>query len=411
MMARPLLVPRNRVPFLSRVPGAFAYPLDRNGLFAMLGLGAMQAFLSYFGLLGSIFGAGVFWGYVFSLVRQTGRGNDHIEPPDFSDLFGDVILPAFRGFFATALIWVPALVYLIHAYENPDQWLARGLADPLVWLIVLVGVFFVPLALLSTALGGGIFRIFHPAVLFGTPARLGTDYLVAAAFFAGTQLAAIPVGKLEQALFALPIPFFSRLLAFAVRAYLPFVLARVLGLLVWTRGDVLGYGVETEYADPVLGETRPRGTVDRTRPPEERGLPAPAAAPVVNPEGVLAELRSAIEGKDLDRALPLYASLSPRPPLLSAAEHLFVGQAAASRLDFTLAVQALRAAGNAQPEDPLAPKAFVILARVYAEKMNEPAMAERIYRYVCERYPGSEAAKFAKGKIAQAPATRPSHSR
>jgi TolA-binding protein len=51
------------------------------------------------------------------------------------------------------------------------------------------------------------------------------------------------------------------------------------------------------------------------------------------------------------------------------------------------------------PDGPSASRALVLLARVYAERLQEPERAESIYRYVVHRYPGTEASRFAQAHL------------
>jgi TolA-binding protein len=79
--------------------------------------------------------------------------------------------------------------------------------------------------------------------------------------------------------------------------------------------------------------------------------------------------------------------------------HLFVGQASAAQGDNALAVRALESAADAAPDDPLAPRALVLLARVLGERMQEQTRAEDVYRYIVDRYPDTEASRFAQGRL------------
>ncbi|MBI5479488.1 MAG: hypothetical protein HY906_11560, partial [Deltaproteobacteria bacterium] len=81
------------------------------------------------------------------------------------------------------------------------------------------------------------------------------------------------------------------------------------------------------------------------------------------------------------------------------ARHVAVGRAAAAAKEYHLAGRALRAAADEAPDDPEAQRAWVLLARVYADKLGDAARARQIYGYVLERYPGTEAAAFARAQL------------
>ena len=104
--------------------------------------------------------------------------------------------------------------------------------------------------------------------------------------------------------------------------------------------------------------------------------------------------------KILQKAAEIYAALPDLPPTsLCPGSHLAVGQAAAGRGDFACAVRALKAAASIAPDAPDAPRACVILARLYAERLGDAASAERLYRFVVQRYPDTDAARFARQRL------------
>jgi hypothetical protein len=78
------------------------------------------------------------------------------------------------------------------------------------------------------------------------------------------------------------------------------------------------------------------------------------------------------------------------------------GQAAAARGDFDTAVRALRAAATEVPDHPIAPRACILLARIYSERLDDSVKGDELYRYVMKRYPSTSAAAFAERKL-QAP--------
>jgi hypothetical protein len=56
----------------------------------------------------------------------------------------------------------------------------------------------------------------------------------------------------------------------------PFVAVRVLGLLLYTHGDLVGYGLESDYLVPVMPGAEPRGVL-----PQAQGVqPQRSYAPI-----------------------------------------------------------------------------------------------------------------------------------
>ena len=119
--AQPLRVPRAELDYADWLKKAWRYPLHSSGLITMVGAGLLLYILAKLhwlsaGVPGVAYrfplGAGLIWGYTFSLIRQVGNGSLELDPPDFSD-WSDLAGPAFRGFIATTLLWAPMLVFLL----------------------------------------------------------------------------------------------------------------------------------------------------------------------------------------------------------------------------------------------------------------------------------------------------------
>jgi tetratricopeptide (TPR) repeat protein len=127
---------------------------------------------------------------------------------------------------------------------------------------------------------------------------------------------------------------------------------------------------------------------------------APATASTSLTE-VIAALAQAVEAHDAGKAMALYPELK-EPRFLKQVEpshHLFVGQAAAAQGQYELAVKALESAADVAPDGPEASRALVLLARVYAERLQKPERAASIYRYVVHRYPDTDASRFAQAHL------------
>src|SRR5437868_132707 len=67
---------------------------------------------------------------------------------------------------------------------------------------------------------------------------------------------------------SLPVLALLALCAF-VLLFVPVAMFRAIGLFVRTFGDVLGYGMASDYLDPVLGAALPRGKVPEIRAPQK----------------------------------------------------------------------------------------------------------------------------------------------
>ncbi len=428
----PILVHRSRVPLAARLRGLWRYPFTLSGLVVLVGLSFLLTMFRWAAVatflilkpIPMVLGLGVFWGAFFHIIRSTARGERELDTPDYSEFFTDCVRPAVRGFMGTSLLWLPGLLYLLfikrwdvskpmdELLSTPAFYVNGGLpeldwglvlGDPILWLIVLAGAVWLPVVLLLAAAGQGVLTMLNPLAVIATARRLGRDYALTLGALAGLTVALV-LGHLVAAGFHwLELPFLSSWGAELITCIVPFLMARVLGLLLYHRGDELGYGSPSDYLEPILGDARPRVEA----PPLRENPPVPEEAPAALPASItdtLSALAQAVGAQDASKAVPLYAELR-EPRFLKQVEpahHLFVGQAAVAQGQYALAVKALETAADVEPDGPSASRALVLLARVYAERMKDPERAQSIYRYVVHRYPNTDASRFAQAHLSPA---------
>lgn len=122
--------------------------------------------------------------------------------------------------------------------------------------------------------------------------------------------------------------------------------------------------------------------------------------PTVSPEEAL---RAAVERRDFAEALQHHRVLDDESrALLPGDVHFEVGRQAAGEGDFEYAIHVLHAAAQANPDDPVAPRALIVMARIMGERLGDAAGAERVYRFVAKTYPGTDAAAFADKRLGAA---------
>ena len=426
----PLLVHRSSVPLAKRLQGFWRYPFTPTGLTVLLALSLLLAVLRWAAeatflllkFLPTMLGLGIFWGAFFHIIRSTARGERELDTPEYSDIFKDCITPALRGLVGTSLLWLPGLLYLrfIKPWDiskpmsellaSASFYVTGGLpaldwsqvlGDPVLWLIALAGAVWLPAVLLLAASGQSLLTMLNPLQVVSAVRRLGRDYWVTLEVFAGLTVALVLAKLLATGLLALELPLLSRWAAELVTCLVPFLMARVLGLLLYSRGDTLNYGTNQDYLEPVLGAAHPRLEPLDLRAPLAATAEPPATVPSSPDTDTLAALVQAVEANDPGKALSLYPELR-EPRILKEvdpAHHLFVGQAATAQGHYALAVKALEAAADVSPDGPVASRALVLLARVYAERLKDSERAQSIYRYVVHRYPGTDASRFAQARL------------
>jgi hypothetical protein len=385
--------------FAARVPATLAWPFRGPAILAILGLGVVQWLLKRFGLPGAFLAAGVFWGYVFSVVRRSAVGDDALGPPEFSDAFEDVVSPAIRGVVATAVLWVPALLYL-GAVLGTGTPLREAAGDPVVWLLAALGAAYGPAAVLVAAAARSVLSLLNPLVGVPVILRLGRDYWVAAAAVGALLLAGAGVELAAGLVRATGVPILSAWIAESATCVLPLVAARVLGLLLHVRGDALGYGDPASYLEPVLGATVPRGSEPVLATHEAEPSAEPSIAIALDPpqaarEDPAAALAAALAANDRAGATALFARHRGPDAALPARMLFEIAKAAADVGQHGLSARALHAAGTG-PDAAVAPNALLVLARVYERRLARPAEARQVLSFLVARWPASDAARHAR---------------
>lgn len=417
-MARPITIERASVPFLHRVLDAPLFPLKPPGLVALAMLSVFLAFMSYFR---SSFAPpmarwfvflvyyGTFWAYMLYIIRSTGAGTTRMAVPEFRDIRTDLFGPALKGIAATAMIWVPAVAYAfaVRQWGLTDFLALAPLRDPIFWALILLGVVYAPMALLAAATDIELGGMLNPIRIFTYIRRMGWPYFGAVAALIVLAVAgAIVDSFIVPHLMAIPIPFVCRILATAAGLWAPFVMVRVLGLLLHVYGWHLDWGDRSEYADPVLRGVAPRGSAVAPRARETSGpllvstaVPsAPAAFLDARSllDGVAGQVATALDGYDLGTALAVYGAhreIAGLPPEY----HFRIGQAAVDEGQTSVAVRALKTAGFSQ--HVVAPDALLALGQLYEERLADPMSACRLYREVSRKFPASSAAPEAARRL------------
>jgi len=348
----------------------------------------------------------VFWVAFFTIVHATARGTDEVRAARI-DATSFIVAPAARALVWSATWLLPFVAVQRARGLSMDQWLDD--AGAVMGCVFLAAI--APASLVVLARGSGVLEAISPRRLEEVRRQLGDDWPVAGLLILGALF--FSLFQLGAADFVWRHGFDAGLILMRTFAlYAQFLTARTVGILLDVHGYAVGYPEAKQRLVPVLGRVEPTGT-RKPKPPDpppkprealevdlspERSNEAPSPAQQV--EGVLAFLRS----EDFNAAVAAYGHLPESlDAWLSVASLLTLGQAAAGRERYGLAVRALKAAARKAPEDPLAPKACIVLARLYAERVGDAASAQKLFRHVIQRYPGTDAARFAQSRLLPPP--------
>jgi len=253
---RELMVPGALHSFPRRLAGALSLPVGPFTLGSGVAIWALfWAFRHAEGWAraGWVFAAiaPLFWATFFSTLRASAHGGAEVP----AEAMQHVVKPAGGAWAATALVTA--------------AWSASGIRAPCMTVLVCATA---PSLLLGLAVESSLASAFSPAGIWQRVRALGADYALAAGVFVLVGLLAHAWGL--SAAFARqnelgPLgPFFDALMLYAL-----LVLGRVLGLLLASRGDAIGYPLPPGELIPALPGATPRGALPPKSEPPPRKRP------------------------------------------------------------------------------------------------------------------------------------------
>jgi hypothetical protein len=224
--------------FYSRLPGAFAYPLNKSGLlllalgtvfFLILALALRLAFI--FRLPIQVFTLGYLFAYMQRIISSSALGEDEVPDfPDVTEIWSDIILP-FLLFTGTSLVsFAPVLAVAVLLHEHDLFW-------PILIAVLAACGFYFPMALLAVGVTDR-FLALSPHIVVPSILRVLAPYLVACLVLA--TLAGLRFG-MAWGLDFVPIPIVPSIIDGFVSLYFLIVEMRILGLLFRSYRHRLGW--------------------------------------------------------------------------------------------------------------------------------------------------------------------------
>lgn len=406
-------------PFGARsIAEAIRWPFSKDGVASAFACALVLWLLSKGGGIGTIIADGLVIAFLFQITVSTARGHDDVRgAEDFRGFFEDVMGPLFRALIASVWAWAPFVAWVLIKeggfWAGDDFLQLRSVTGPVPVVLLLGGTLLFPMALLAGSLGVPVYHLLNPLVIVGYALKLGRDYWLLSGFCMGisvTESLLLRVVDFADA-HVLGLP---NVVQYTILLFPPLVMFRGLGLLVRARGDELGYGGESSYLVPVLGDVPPatqllaRDQDDLLR--EQLGKGMPLRAPEVRevelslepgPLPAPAELARCVTTGDVQGAIAVLERRGDElpPTTLSAQAWVELGRACAVQDRGQLSILALRRAVEVAPQGPLAPQAFLQAARVWDEKLGNAARSNQLLAELVKRHPESAEAKFAAKRL------------
>ena len=228
--------------FASLLSGAFKYPLKQNGpmilicgtiFFGFLDLAKLVlGSFKMFGWLGMaywltiIMSVGYLFAFMQNIIVSSSQGEDNVPGwPEVSGFWDDMVVPFFRFITISAVCVGPGIAAMISV--------SVGLGIP----ILLLGLFCLPMALLTVSLAGGIGGL-NPLIIFSSITKIPGPYLIACVVL----LLVVGLETVCEAMVSFSaIYIIPTLIAKFISLYGLTVEMRILGLLYYTNKDKLSW--------------------------------------------------------------------------------------------------------------------------------------------------------------------------
>jgi len=223
--------------FFKKLPSAFIYPFKSGGLtlliIGMIFFGVLKI-LSFMPLGGWIFGVvggGYLTAYLFKIVNTSALGRDEMPDwPDFTNFSQDILGPLLRMALTVIISFGPAIALALLGFFKGQRYLFISAI-----ICGIGGVFYYPLAIVSTALSMNIHL--NPFKMLIAIFKIFIPYMVACIILGlifGINYFFI---KILNNIF----PILGLLVNAFLSFYITIVEMRILGILYYTNSDRLGW--------------------------------------------------------------------------------------------------------------------------------------------------------------------------
>jgi pSer/pThr/pTyr-binding forkhead associated (FHA) protein len=222
--------------FASRVPQAFKYPLQGDGILLLAGgvvfiliLDLLTRFSGLLGLLVGLGGSGYLATYYQRILVSSAQGETEMPTwPDFTD-FTELLMPLGQCAATVLISFGPAI--LLFAFASQETSVAG-------WAALVAGCVYFPMAFTAVAMADSVGAL-NPLVVIPSILRIPVDYSLSVILLVGLFL----LEEFGTALLgtAIPIPLLPGLISSFAGLYLLCVMLRLMGLLYLVHKDDLGW--------------------------------------------------------------------------------------------------------------------------------------------------------------------------
>lgn len=416
-------------PFWNRLPKFFLYPFSIITVIFVVVLSIFLTMFSAPGILSKILQMlffGILLKYCFAIIRETARGN--MSPPkiDENTITGDFVIVGKYLVLCALFIIIAAAVFVACITMGMNTQIAI-LAAVFTYYFCLVFIF--PATVIVLAANESLIDAVNPMISLRIAFRIGSSYFLMA--LCSMALSAAPGTLMYFARPYLPA-FVSTYLLMLLGCYYTIVIHHLMGYVILQHHDDIGYDVDLEGQNISCS---PKG---KSAKEDNRGLTNNLN--VLIKEGKHSEAISLIQTEtqghitDLDLAERYYNLLKIAqkiPEMLEHAKNYLLMLIKAQKKDayrmvylecvaaepsfnpqastlFKVAAS-LSEVGNYQaalgaynrfiqtsPDDPMVPKAYLMAAQVFYEKMLSPDKAIKTLKRLIKSFPDNEITPYAQ---------------
>src|SRR3569833_2025130 len=249
-------------PVSERWPQAFRYALDLAALSTVVAIAVSHVVVQLLPVVGGFLDLVVwaaFFKYCFEVLRWTANGRE--KPPEISFTVNDNV----ATYAVSLLILIELLLICAGLYFGIIGTLVLGIALMLA----------MPAMVTILALEEGMARAINPLAWLMLMSRLGNQYFILAGFFCAAVIAQSMLGLGLR--FALP-GFIADFIAYCVVNYCMLTTFHLIGNVIYTHRDALGYAGHMELSDEEPHTDPSRKVLDAARERAATGDTAGAAA-------------------------------------------------------------------------------------------------------------------------------------
>jgi hypothetical protein len=220
--------------FIELLPSVFIYPFIGNGKYILTAgvifywlADFVSSMIFIFGALISVFVGGYLCAYIMKIINSSANGDD--EAPDWPDFrnMQDILVPIFEVVGTGILCFAPAIIY---------GFLYHSLSDPVLWVLVGLGILYYPMSLIAVSLFNSVNGL-NPAIVITSIMRVPFEYLIACLMF----VLVVVVSAYVQGLFDIPVPFIGSFIGEFFALYFIMVQMRILGIMYYSNQKRLNW--------------------------------------------------------------------------------------------------------------------------------------------------------------------------